>query len=307
MSSTRRNFDLSQIADVPYHRFGGVDAFLREPANDGVSEIMVGDLPFHAQFSDRGFDTTFVHFSAALPSVGWDTYPVFGGRRFAGNLPVNILSLSDPNYALAGRASTGWFLGSHDQPLREHLSSIIGHFTSRGVSGQAILFGSSAGGFASILYGAELSNSVTICINPRVDLLRQPTKFPQLAKLAFPDIPFEKLTRIVDISAADAYLRAPGNLVAYIQNVQDDAYFEGDLVHFLTVNGDNPRIALNLVDSGPGHRLPGGSVLTDLLGSLLEHAPDWGRAVAKLGYKTAPTTRFALDERLRLLGEAHGA
>lgn len=300
----RRTLDLTPPAGSALHRFAGLEEFLATPPRPGLNEIMIGPRPIHAFFEFRGFPTTFVHFMAALPAKGWDTYPIFRGKMLASKFEMNRLSLSDPNYALPGRPPTGWFCGTEDHRVQEHLAPIIRHFSTAGVEAQAIMFGSSAGGFAALLHGSLIPESVTVTINPRVDLLRMPSQFPTLVKDTFPSANMYTIHEALQTSAGFAFRNGPGNTVAYIQNIQDPTYFEGNLLHFLGLNSNDPRVHLNLVDSGPGHRMPTGTEVHDVLGALVEHAPNWTAALNGLGYHSAPTVDFALKERARRLPSA---
>lgn len=290
----RRTLDLVKYENETVHSFESVDAFLEQQPPDGICEILVGKHPIHALYEHRGSATTLVHFMAALPAKGWDNYPIFKGALLADKASVNRLSLSDPNYALPGRPSTGWFLGTAEQPLPMHLGAIIRHYTSRGKTGQAIMFGSSAGGFAALLYGAQIPESVTVCLNPRVDLLRMPSEFRDHAKTSFPGRSMYTISQVTDVSAAVAYRRGPGNHVAYVQNVQDHSYFDGGLLHFLGLNHARKQVFLDLIDSGPGHRLPPANYTENLVASLVQGGPDWATVLTGLGFESAPTVDFAI-------------
>lgn len=298
-----RTFDISRYAPEKYHAFRSLEDFLAEPIREGISEILVGYMPLHIMFRDRGSDTTLVHFHAALPSSGYNTYPVFPGLPTASRLGVNHLSLSDPNFRLPGRVDTGWFSGSLHQDLQGTLARVIRHATKAGVEDQAVLFGSSAGGFAALYYGAQLPGSVTICANPRVELGNRPTSFFRNGEYAFPGMAQDDLAGCIDTSAAIPHAEAAGNTVAYIQNVQDKPYFENNMIPFLDQVGKSDLIWLNLVDSGPKHRMPEPRITKAVLASLFSAAPNWGEALQELGYLQAPSTADALLLRSLMLGE----
>lgn len=296
----KRHFSLAGYGDR-LDKFGDLDQLLNAPPDSGVKEVLVDGGPVHVLFEDRGFKTTIVHFAAALPKVGWDSFPVFGGRKFVRKFDANLLSISDPNFALPERPATGWFAGNGRQPgLQSVLARIISHYGEHG-DGNVILFGSSAGGFAALLYGAQLPRSVTVCLNPRVELRNEPTQFHRLAPVAFPGVPAEAIPSIIQTSAAAAYAEALGNTVAYVQNVQDDPYFENNMVPFLTKVAAHPKVWLNLVDSGPGHRIPDPELTAALIRALIAQAPDWGSALEELAFHPAPTVDYALSRRKELI------
>lgn len=299
-----RTFDISKFADAPFHRFSSVDELELTPPRQGISEVFNDTAPMHVYFKDRGYKVTIVYFSAALPREGWDTYPIFGGTSFVKSHRANILSISDPSFALPGRPSTGWSLGTSGFPLMDVIPRVITHFV--GEAGSSILFGSSAGGFAALLYGAQLTNSVTVCANPRVDLMRLPTSLPTAIRSAFPGSTIWDIHESIPTSAAIAYRRHVGNTVAYIQNVSDAQYFEGGLLHFLGINGGNNKVFLNLVDSGVGHKVPDLGILHSVVRSLVEASPNWGNALTVTGYKQAPTVEFALRMQTKLLLNSAG-
>uniref|UniRef100_UPI003F86DE37 hypothetical protein n=1 Tax=Actinosynnema sp. TaxID=1872144 RepID=UPI003F86DE37 len=194
----RREFDLTPYEPVDVHHFDSLTDFLSGPIREGVSEIRLGGMPLHVKFRHVGAPTTLVHFAAALPEAGWDTYPVFAGTKSASAVVANHLSISDPNFALDGRPTTGWYAGNVHQPLQEALTEVVRHATRAGVEDQAVLVGSSAGGFASLYYGARLPGSASVCVNPRVELLNQPSQFEDLAPVAFPGLTQDELQTRVD-------------------------------------------------------------------------------------------------------------
>lgn len=298
-NSLQRRFDASphKTATTPLHRFDSFDSFLSSPAKAGISEIPIGPRPIHALFEDRGNPVTLVHFMAALPNEGWETFPTFGGKKLSAGFPVNRLSLSDPNIALPGKPPTGWYLGTHDQPLQDILSKVIAHYVASSTGKQTVLFGSSAGGFAALTHGAHLPDSVTICVNPRTDLLRLPSQIQKLAKTSFPSANIFTLADSVKTSAGFSYRDSPGNTVAYLQNAKDRTYFEGGLIPFLGLNSADSRIHLRIIDSGPGHRMPTGGEIEETVGALVEHAPNWSGALSDIGYFRAPTVDAALATR----------
>lgn len=298
-----RNFDLSEYSQYEYYKFDSVESFMDGPTRHGISEIAIGDRPLHLLFEDRGAATTLVHFTAALPSTGWDTYPVFAGIKTARGRSVNHLSISDPNFSFDGRPSTGWFAGSENQDLQNILASIIRHCTKAGNEGQAILFGSSAGGFAAVYYGSLIPESLTICVNPRIDLRNRPTQFYRLRPLSFPETEEADLDRRIDVSASEFFAKNKGNTLAYIQNVQDRPYFEENMIPFIRQNHEDERIWLHLVDSGPQHRLPLGTDISDLLDEMITCAPNWKSGLQRLGYVNAPSQGYALQTREFLVSE----
>lgn len=303
----RREFDLRRFDPIGYHVFNSLSDFLSEPIRDGVSEIQLGGMPFHLKFRGVGAQTTLVYFAAALPDVGWDQYPVFAGVKSATALEANHLALSDPNFALDGRPSTGWYAGNIQQPVQEALPDIIRHATKAGVEEQAVLVGSSAGGFGSLYYGARFPKSVSVCVNPCVELLNKPMQFEDLAHIAFPGLSRDELLARVDVSAAEGHATGLGNTVLYIQNVQDKIYFDHNFVPFMERVGARKTTWMQLVDSGPGHRHPDREFLFSVVEALVAHAPDWRAAAASLDFIHAPTLGYALRIQERMLRVARNA
>lgn len=214
---------------------------------------------------------------------------------------MNHLLLSDPNYALPGRLPTGWFAGSEEQDLQNNLNTVISHFSSIGETNQCILFGSSAGGFASIYFGSQMQGSISISVNPRTDLRVRPTQYYRLAPKSFPLTVGTDLDSRVHVSAGEEFSKSDYGTVAYIQNIQDTQYFEGNLLPFLEANPTSERVWLLLVDSGPGHVMPKGSLVSDLFGTLNEEAPNWEHCLSRFGFIQAPTVKYALTRREELL------
>lgn len=300
---TDRIFSLKDYSEYVFHSYDSLASFLANRAPEGIAQILIGDQYLHALFVDRQAETTLVHFGAALPPRGWDTYPHFLGRRSGMGYKVNHLLLSDPNYGLPGRLPTGWFGGSEHQDLQRSLAEVIQHYSANGITGQLVLFGSSAGGFASLYYGSKLPDSVSIAVNPRTDLRNKPTQYYRLAPYAFSETAAEDLHSRIDVSVGEHFSNCQGNTVAYIQNVRDDPYFENNLLPFLELNANDERIWLNLIDSGPGHVIPGGSIVSDLISALIVNAPNWHAAMQRLGYKNYQSAVDAMHVRAAMTSE----
>ena len=300
---TARRFDISKFEGMPFRPYANIRDLEAAAPETAIIELSHPRSPLHIYYKDRGFSSTLVYFAAALPREGWDTYPVFGGTSFIKSHSANILSISDPSFALPASPPTGWTLGTSDFPLIDVIPRIIRHYCPDESS--IILFGSSAGGYSALIYGSQLPKSVTVCANPRVDLMQLPTTLPTLLRETFPAATVWNAHDYIPTSAAMAYREAPGNTVAYIQNVHDRHYFNGGLLHFLGLNSNNARVFLKLIDSGLGHRVPSTDVLHGVVRQLTSHSPDWGGALNNALFTQAPTVDYAIQAREEMQKSAH--
>jgi hypothetical protein len=87
----------------------------------------------------------------------------------------DVLSFSDPLLPLAPSLPASWFATFEEDVIGEFARFIRGYCTKRGIKTEdVILYGSSMGGYGSLMIAAELQDSHAVAEVPQLDLLRYP-------------------------------------------------------------------------------------------------------------------------------------
>lgn len=270
------------FTSLGHSQFETLEELTAQPLRDGLTSIKTNNRWFDVLYIDRGADVTFVAFHAAVP-VRKAEYPVFSSHRLSEGLGVNYLGFADPMCGSAESLKTGWHLGSKRVNSQRFIPSIIEHALATRSGRHLIFFGSSAGGFAALNYGARFPGSAVLVVNPRVELFAEPHTFAEYATAAYHGVEPERVAERVPRSMADLYSRPRGNTVAYLQNVEDATYFEHHYRHFERVTSGRKDVYIKTGNWGPGHVMPPQHVFMQPLRSMVDNAPHWGVGLA-LGF-----------------------
>ena len=278
--------ELDAYQDFAQHHHFGFEDFSSSDVRDGITRITSGGVHLDFLYEDKGAPVTFVYFHAALGLK--QSYPFFGGRTMVDGMHVNYLGIADPVAGLVNAPTAGWHLGTRDLPLQDHLTELIQHVLASGSGRYLMFFGASAGGFAALTYGARFKDSLSVVVNPRTGLLNTPGTFEEYRDVAYPGVKVEELRSIFCMDASFLHATGEGNTVAYIQNLQDKRFLNGQLLPFLNQCSGQPNIYLKTGEYGVGHVVPPRSVLRKAIKSSLRTAPRWGKGLLADGFRQAP-------------------
>ncbi|NMR20528.1 hypothetical protein [Cellulomonas fimi] len=292
--------DLTRFPDA-VHVYDGVDAVTAETIAPGILSIDYGGSPLDILHRPRGADTTLVIFHTALPPRV-TTYPVFSGLALAGDLSVNVVSVSDPVLSRSPDLKLGWFAGADSQPLQRDLPRVLDQIFAAQGCRNIIFFGASGGGFAAMYYSRRFPGSLAIPVNPQVVLKDYNDEaLLAYARAAFGARDLDEARRLVrDNVAGDlrpVYDGELSNTVAYMQNTKDSHHLYRHLTHFLRAVSDRDRIHLLLDDWGQGHVPPPRWVLRAVLRECIASEGRWATALDSLGFVRGPSPAFPVDVR----------
>jgi len=239
------------------HEFASLDEFLEADSYDaGLIVIHHLGLPIDIKYDPRGFSVTTVYFNAAITNPRL-TYPFFTGAGVSEGLPSNRIHIHDPSLYLEGGLKLAWYAGSSVQPsLQEAIVKILTALIPRGQ--RVVLFGSSGGRFAALLYAASLPNALVVPVNPQTDVARyNPRIVARYAKLAWGVEGEDPISRIpVPLNVLDVYRRPVSNRVWYVQNSGDTSHVRGHLEPFVDAVHPENDVSVVTVAAGDGHVPP---------------------------------------------------
>lgn len=251
---------------------------LGRPLQEGLTSIKTNNRWFDVLYEDRGASVTMVTFHAGMPQRARQ-YPVFSSRAIAEELQVNYLGFADPACGALESVPTFWHLGTKRVDSRQIVPSIIRHALASGSGRHLVFFGSSAGGFAALNYGSQFPDSVVLVMNPRIDLLSKPNRFPNYALTCFPGGDPDRLAKRLPVSMSSLYASSNGPTVAYLQNTEDEDYYWHHFVPFMIEVEGRPDVYVHAEAWGEGHTVPPREAYVGPLAKLVRSAPDWNLAL----------------------------
>lgn len=270
----KRVRDLSKVSDLGSNNFESVSEMLASPLRQGLNTIKLGGKEFDFFYEDRGAKVTFVTFAAAI-GAKTPNYPIFSSRLVAGRIGANYLAFADTASGGSEALTTFWHMGTAAVPTREIVPQIVRKAEVEGSGENLLFFGSSAGGFAALNYGAHFPGSATLVMNPRINLLNEPKHMPRYVPVAFPGEDLTTRIRKLPYDQAKHYSEPHGNHVFYMQNMQDPNYKRHHYAHFeKAVRGRND-VTFVTGNWGDGHVVPPRPLFEGLLSRVVASAPDW--------------------------------
>lgn len=215
----------------PWKNFAGITAMEAAELQDGRFSVRLDSGLFECYLRQRPGRFLFVLLSGARDTEK-HPLPKFERWSWTEHFPGSILCISDPAlYLNSGTLRIGWYAGTdkHNWPLRmSGLVSLVAKKLGKETA-NVIVYGSSAGGFASLMLAARLGNATAIAINPQTEVLRYSKRFvADFLDACFSGRDQRELlaSERVRLEAAPAMVRAPNANYVIVQNTQDRHHYE---------------------------------------------------------------------------------
>lgn len=276
--------------------FSSVTDFVNvEAVPAGISTICSGGLPIDLLVSPGKSDTTIFFFHGAIERHF--TLPVLSGLGISGGLEANRIFVSDPSLVLDDNLMLSWYAGNYQQPgLQQSLVHIFRKIVTSLSSGRTVFFGGSGGGFASLYFATYFRDSLALVFNPQTNI----AKYSERAVRDFTsksfnvpmqqNAPLNELPDSVVWDVCAIYERPQPNLVAYMQNSNDETHLQHHLLPFS--ENIHPATEL-LVLKEPwekGHSPPPRNLLSKVL-DISVSSNKWKQAYTDLGFTHIAKTR----------------
>jgi hypothetical protein len=133
------------------------------------------------------------------------------------------ISISDTSLTKNMNLQAGWYAGSQDVPLQSLLSNFFQEVKNTLSISRTIYFGASAGGFASLLYSHSDPDSLSIAVNPQINLntwLNSSIK--NYRENCWPALKTnDDLNKVITMNVADLYSESMTNFVCLINSSGD--------------------------------------------------------------------------------------
>lgn len=222
----------------------------------GVHSVWYEGLPIDFELSKNRADILLVVFHGALELK--TALPIFSGSNVASGLKVARLSFTDPSLYLSPELALGWHAGNVFQPdLQAVTSALIEKISSSVGAKRIILFGSSGGGFASLMQLPALPTATAVVSNAQTDIFRyhdfHVKKYLNTAWSGDREV-FIKQNSHSAIQRIEMLNRVPR--VYFLQNSTDTFHIAGHLNPFLEAARGRMHVSLLTDNWGSGHVAP---------------------------------------------------
>ncbi|MBU8536416.1 hypothetical protein [Falsiroseomonas tokyonensis] len=192
---------------------------------------------FYLKFTDPG--QPLLVFGQGFQARSQVQLPRFQRMDWAEELPYNALIFNDPTLFLREDVSLGWCAGTAEAPVLPTHCEIVGQVRDAlGIRNENILFyGSSAGGFTSLMMASRMPGSSALVNNPQTDVLKfRRGGVRRLLEVGFGGIPLDRAKaefpdRFSFVASIAAGAQVPR--IYYLQNILDDDHYTDQLLPLL--------------------------------------------------------------------------
>jgi hypothetical protein len=218
------------IEAEPWARFSGINALASADLQDGRFSVMLEGGRFECFLQQKSEASHLFVLLSGARNPETQPLPKFDRWSWSKRFPGHVLCVSDPTlYLDEAHMGIGWYVGPENKNWPLRLSGLV-----RAVATQlavptrrVVCYGSSAGGFASMMLAAQLGDATAVAINPQTDVLKYSKRFVQhLLKVCFNGREPGALNAAARarLSATDAFRRRPAARCLIAQNLEDPAH-----------------------------------------------------------------------------------
>lgn len=246
--------------------FDDLERLNTENLQDGVFTVFIDDGKFDCLLLRKNSHRLFVLLSGAY-DVERCPLPQFHRWSWADKFPGSVLCISDPTLYLAPeRLRIGWYIGTQEHDWTTAMANLVRKIIVRlGIAeNDVISYGSSAGGFASLMLASRLDGATGVAINPQLDVFQYSRRFvDEFVGVAFEGMHDVQLAAHAPsrFSVTAALTNAPKTKCLIIQNTLDAFHYRKHFSPFCKAFGINPaeersdmgRIMTWLYHSESGH------------------------------------------------------
>lgn len=264
------NVPLLHVPDV------GAPVVAPEPGAQRFRHAYPGGRMLDSLLVNRGSRTLMVSFHGALDRKRYSV-PRFERLRSLTKYRVNSLYFSDPSLHIDPSLELSWFTGWKGVNVHRDMATWIAVTAEALGSDRVVLTGSSGGGFAALMVGSYIPDSVVITYSPQVDirLYEAAGKYPHAAKRSYIRHVWPELARGQDLakfdfaqkwdesieertSAVARYRQPRDTQILFVSNTRDTHHHQVHLPALREALGDDPHRFQLLSYAGPaGHHPPG--------------------------------------------------
>ncbi|MFD2830009.1 hypothetical protein [Corticicoccus populi] len=225
--------------------------------------IQKNNVSYHFKFHSKVNSNNLVVFSNGALNRNKKDAPFFSRFTWAREFNANSLYIDDPTIH-DSHLTVGWGVGEKDNYYLKEISEIIDKITKllNIKNNNIIFFGSSAGGFMSIMLSIFKKRSLAIANNPQIWIRKdtQKNRAENLYNSAFPNMSEKEIAenygdRLSVLKMMEEYNYIPN--IVYVLNRYSNKDFKEQYLPFVeyidNIDNTNDSIELLLYHSDKGH------------------------------------------------------
>ena len=173
------------------------------------------------------------------------THPYFQRMSWLDNINSSGLIITDPTLSIHDDIGIAWFQGTKNRFAIPLIVKVVEHFKRfLNISNSKVLyFGSSAGGFASMMMASLMKGSCCVVNNPQTNVLKfRENITTKMLERCYPDVSEREIQNfyIFRLSVVK-YFIANKNIpkCIYIQNISDVEHYQNHFLPFISELGES--------------------------------------------------------------------
>lgn len=234
-------FDIKIKKDEIFE-FESVDALIVQNRR-AEYKINIGGYYLYLYFNPKPETKKLYVFSPGYLERKKYQHPYYQRMSWLDSIDASGIIITDPTLSLHDDIGIAWFQGTKDKFAIPIIAKVIDIFRkSLMVENKKVLFyGSSAGGFASLMMSTLLKNSCCVVNNPQTNVImfREKIKSEMLER-CYPNTNEQTIKEFfINRLSAVRYFKANNSIpkILYIQNISDIEHYNNHLIPFLTEIG----------------------------------------------------------------------
>lgn len=207
-----------------------------------IYRVENGDLPIQIYAKFTKSRRPLMVFGQGMVDRSQFQLPRFQRMNWQDDFMENIIVLNDPTLYLADNLNLGWMVGNKDNHVLMSIIELIRKIRNQILieDRNILFFGTSAGGFTSLMMSLHFDNCAVVVNNPQTNILKFTRGGVQrLFSLAFPgmarnEIEKNYISRLSYVHNLSQGEKSPPRLY-YLQNIEDDDHYRDQLLPLLDI------------------------------------------------------------------------
>lgn len=226
---------------VPILEVPAVESFRIRPELSAIYMVRGEPLPFACFLKAPQEGVPLMVFGQGFQDRRHIELPRFQRMDWASRLKYNVLIFNDPTLFLRDDIGLGWCLGTKDYDVMPVLQKLVESVRDQlKITNKNLMFyGSSAGGFSSLMLASRFEDSSAVVNNPQTNVLAfKRGGVRQLLRLGFDDIPLEQAAELYGARMSFVERVRQGAYVPkiyYLQNFLDEDHYQDQMLPLLEV------------------------------------------------------------------------
>lgn len=239
---TTNSKDIQNPGDIEWREFASIYDINFPPEGLHQLRIHIKGVPFELLVKSIHSPKNIIVFGQSALSTRLNLpLPVYHRWTWFNDFPESVcVALNDPTLYLNDSILGGWFQGTSDHFYMEDGAKIVGKIANYfGINNSKIFFyGSSAGGFSSLMMAAQLHGASAIAEIPQTNMARYHvlSALNNLSRHCYNGVPIQEILNLYPerISVLEQFKKL-GHIpnIMYLQNVSDTLHLENHLFPFI--------------------------------------------------------------------------